>query len=371
MEIQSKPWAVNPNCQLWPIKTHSPEWHEFRKRGIGSSEISTVVRANDWEILPRWIEKKAGLRVDDPLNEAMLGGLLAEDGIGIRWKYWDAADYVANYAAKKIIRECIKVTGYITNPKYPLLFTSTDFWAMPDSPMLSTAMISETGFPVECKQINGFYADKWESKIPPGYLFQINQEMLVTEVDYAEIAILKDGREFNVYPIEKSQNLCEIILQESEKIWPMVLKARQMRIEMDSAAPQRREKIRAELDSMLPLPDENPIYSNFYSEKYMKVKDNAEMSQVAFEHAMKREKVNVVSKLIEKQLEYHENMIKREFSLQGSEYFDAPGAGKLRYYMKSGGKNNTLEWRSFKGKPKGEELDKIENQVIELIQAIL
>ena len=158
--IQSKPWAVNPNCLIWPIRTHTPEWYEFRQQGIGSSEISTVVRANDWEILPKWIEKKAGLRGDDPLNEAMLGGLLAEDGIGLRWKYWDAADYVANYAAKKIIRENIKVTGYIANPKYPLLFTSTDFWALPGSPMLSTAMISETGFPVECKQINGFDADK-------------------------------------------------------------------------------------------------------------------------------------------------------------------------------------------------------------------
>jgi predicted phage-related endonuclease len=371
MKIESKPWAVNPNCLLWPIKTHSPEWHEFRKRGIGSSEISTVVRANDWEILPRWIEKKAGLRGDDPLNEAMLGGLLAEDGIGIRWKYWDAADYVANYAAKKIIRECIKVTGYITNPKYPLLFTSTDFWAMPGSPMLSTAMISDTGFPVECKQINGFYADKWESKIPPGYLFQINQEMLVTESEYAEIAILKDGREFTVYPIEISKNLCDIILNESEKVWPLVVKARNMRLEMEHAPAHKRDKIRAELDSMLPLPDENPIYGNFYSERYMKTKENAEMSQEAYENAIKRQKVNAALNLLEKQLDYHENMIKREFSLSQAEYFEAPGAGKLRYYMKSGGKNNTLEWRSFKLKPKGEELDALEEKAREFIKSIL
>lgn len=368
------PWGPNKNCLHWNIKTHTEEWYKFRERGIGSSEISVVTRTNDFEILPRWIERKAGLRPDVDLNEAMLAGLYAEDGILDRWKYWDGGEsYVLNYVAKKIIRDCIKFFGYVTNPKYPILFTSTDAWAMPGSPKLSVGEESETGFPIEAKLISGYYADKWEASIPPGYIFQIHHEMLVTESDYAELATLRDGKIFQVIPIERRENLCNMILEKSEEVWPMVLRVRDIASKI-KIAPSSKEKdeLQAELDSMLPLPDENPLYAEFYSEKHIKTSDFTEMPQTVYENAILRVKIAKAVKVLEDQMEYFDNMIKREFSLAGVEFFDAGvNDGKLRYYLRTGGKNHQLSYQSFKAKPKGEVLEQITEKTKNLIKEII
>jgi predicted phage-related endonuclease len=68
----------NPNLiELYIPKSHQ-DWHEFRKQGIGASEVGVVVGVNMYNLLPKLVEEKVGTK--DPykaMNEAMISGLLA------------------------------------------------------------------------------------------------------------------------------------------------------------------------------------------------------------------------------------------------------------------------------------------------------
>lgn len=372
--IEGKQWRINPDCTYYNIKTHSPEWYEFRLRGFGSSESGIVTRSSDWDILPKLIERKAGLRQEDPLNEAMLGGLLGEDGILTRWRYYDGngKSYVQNFVNKMIFREITKFSGYMVNKKYPHLFTSTDAWSMPNTMNLITSEVMKKGFPVEAKQINGFHTDRWVAGVPPQYIFQGNQEMMIFGVDYIEFAILKNGSDFEVIPMEKSDKVCEIIEERSEEAWDLVLKVRVLKQEKDAAPYAKKERIQAEIDNLLPLPDENPLYKQFYSEKYNKTKEEMNIPDNVYEWASKRVKLSEAEKAIASELEKLENNIRREFQLAQTEFFDAGSDGKLRYYLRGGSaKTHTLDFGKWKSKPKGEALEAINNEVAIMIDKIL
>lgn len=372
--IEGKQWRLNTDCTHYNIKTHSPEWYEFRNRGFGASEAGVVTRSSDWDILPKLIERKAGLRQEDPLNESMLGGLLGEDGILTRWRYYDGngKSYVQNYVAKMIFREFTKFSGYMVNKNYPILFTSTDAWAMPKSMNLISGELMAKGFPVEAKQINGFHTDRWVAGVPPQYIFQANQEMLIFGLDYMEFAILKNGSDFEVIPMEVSDNVCNIILERSEEAWDVVLKVRELKQEKDAAPYAKKEQIQAKIDSILPLPDENPLYKQFYSEKYTKTKEEMNIPDNVYEWASKRVRLSEAEKMIAAELEKLENNIRREFQIAQTEFFDAGSDGKLRYYLRgANAKNHTLDFGKWKSKPKGEFLTRIETIVEKAVAEIL
>lgn len=371
---EPKQWSLNPDCLHYNIKTHSEAWHAFRSRGFGASEIGVVTGSSDWMVLPQLIEAKAGLRSESILNEAMLAGLLAENGIITRWKYFDGngKNYVQNYANKMIKRECVGFSGYMVNKKYPKLFCSTDAWAMPNSVNLITSEIMSKGFPIEAKVISGFHTDKWISGVPPQYIFQGNQEMMIFGVDYCEFAILKNGTDFEVIPMELSPRIVEIILQKSEEAWSQVESVRALVAAKERAPYAEKEHIQSEIDSILPLPDENPLYKKFYSEKFEKKKELEFMPKDVLDWAHKRVRLTAAAKEIDKEITAFENYIRREFSLKGTEYMDAGSDGKLRYYIKgSTGKSHTLDFAGFKAKPKGELLAEIERKTQELIKNII
>jgi predicted phage-related endonuclease len=373
MTTQGKPWRHNSDCIYYNIKTHSPEWHAFRMRGFGASEIGVVTGASEWKVLPQLIEEKAGLRTDRVANESVIGGTLAEAGILRRWKHWDGngKSWVENYFAGKIVREMTQFNGYMTNNKYPNLFTSTDGWPLPNSVNLVTGEPMPIGFPIEAKTISGFNTDKWVSGVPPQYIFQANQEMMIFGVDYCEFAMLKNGVEFEVIPLELSPKIVEIILERSEDAWNTVLMVRELAAKKEAAPYHEKERIQSQIDSYLPLPDENPLYKEFYSDKFQKQKELEEMPQEIYEMALSRVKLSAAAKEIDAEISAFENNIRREFALRGTEYLDAGSDGRLRYYIRGNGKNHTLDFAGFKAKPKGDALEEIKAKAQELVKKVL
>jgi predicted phage-related endonuclease len=155
----------------------------------------------------------------------MFLGKEQEEFIATLWEFWDPNDpsqeiMIQNYRDGRQIRRCKRVNAYATNTKWPWLFVSLD---------REINKIGQLGNgALELKTIGGYSADKWESGIPPGHIVQVNIQMLVCEYEFGEMAILKDNRDFMVYPFEINRSICDSVLEKTHDFWERVTKARQL-----------------------------------------------------------------------------------------------------------------------------------------------
>jgi hypothetical protein len=123
-----------PELSIDFIPYGTDEWYEYRKTGIGGSEIATIMGANKkYDCAARLYNVKIGRIVDKQQdNEAMYHGRHLEDYIANMWKYYNGRDnYIDNANEGKEQRQCIKVEGFIRNRMYPFLFASVDRLILP------------------------------------------------------------------------------------------------------------------------------------------------------------------------------------------------------------------------------------------------
>ena len=62
------------------------EWLEYRKSGIGSSEVATIVGLNPWETPYQLWRRKIGLDAPKEENFAMKAGHYLEDAVSLFWQ---------------------------------------------------------------------------------------------------------------------------------------------------------------------------------------------------------------------------------------------------------------------------------------------
>ena len=79
---------------------------------------------------------------------------------------------------------------------------------------------------LEIKTISGYEADKWEAGIPPSHVVQVQTQLMVTGWKYGELAVLKDGRFFDVFPFDKHAGVCREIANQTKSFWLRVESAR-------------------------------------------------------------------------------------------------------------------------------------------------
>jgi len=361
----------NKNLLEFQIPKSHKDWMEFRKLGFGASEQGTVQGCNDWEILPALLEKKIGVRLDQKtMNERMLSGIMAESIILERWRFYDGTDtgYLENYLEGKKIREVLPVSSYIVNTKYPRLFVSLDGKAAPNQTHLSGVKIPKS-FPVECKTISMMEAKKWHEGIPATYRYQIQQQMLVTEVDYAELATLEDGYKFTVHPFKKDEMMQEQIITKTNDAWALGLKLIEMKQEMDHyynhGEHAKADRIKSEYDSALPLPGNQDLFHDYYSEKMYSQKVSSIADVNDYKLAVMRLKVSEAIKILTKEKTQYENLLERRFVISQCEYLDFGKQGKLRYYKKDGGINYQFSFTGVKANIDKEAISRIIKNITE------
>lgn len=227
-----------PNLVEFNIPTHSERWFQFRtvgipehKGGIGASETAKICGYDKYPPVPiKVYHEKVGTEDPDMWdNERMLHGRLSEPLIIAFGKLYDGTKesyvqrierFLSEGEPDKMCERMIhRVRSYVVNPKYPWLFVSLDGALDKDAYSLITGEKLNAYCPYEIKTIEGRVAQQYDSDFPPKYIYQINQQMLVTETNYGEIAVLKDGKYFDIHPIERNEEICEEIIAKTKDFW--------------------------------------------------------------------------------------------------------------------------------------------------------
>jgi putative phage-type endonuclease len=347
------------------IPEHSDEWYEFRKNGIGGSEVGNILLPNPDYDSSIWIfHEKLGTippRKDD--NEYMFWGRELEDIIADKWRYWDGTKegYIENYKNKKIIRDCRSVNGYVVNPKYPWLFASLDrVINVKGGVNLITGEPLKTEGVLECKAMSRYVADKWEDGVPVYYLLQIHQYMAIIEANYAEIVILQDGNKLRVEKIQRDDGLCERIIEMTKKFWyDRVLPGKEAFAKKQVAEKAGNiaevEKWDAEIQKYEPDPDKTKSYQDFMNKKYLMERETIEGTMATYDLCKKDKVLLGVKNLINDERTGINNLLIKDLTLAGAEVIDFGRLGSYAWGERKGSKNR-VPLNHIKEKPSEEQL---------------
>lgn len=224
------------------IRPHSEAWHQFRyESGFGGSEISSVVATRSKTIadlcyttpLKLFLLKVGEQILDFQGNIASMSGLYMEKIIMEFYKHYDldnSGDLTAaqmemfrNIEQKKRINKVIQPKTYYVNSKWPWLFCSPDAKARKN--------FSGTWRLLEAKNSTSMTAKKYTNGIDPQYYLQCQHNLLVTEMEVADLCLLLDGRYFSCVTIEPNKEIHDMIIESSHDMWQRILAARKIKEE--------------------------------------------------------------------------------------------------------------------------------------------
>lgn len=309
------------------------EWLLFRNRGIGASEVGYIMGLSPYksnvELFYEKIGEKIGYNIE---NIAMFMGTEMETFIANLWQYWngDESTLIENFRKGEKVRKMQNVNAYIQNKKYPHIFVSLD---------RRINKYDERGNGcLEIKTISGFEADKWEGEIPPSHIVQVQTQMLVTQWKFGELAVLRDGRFFDVYPFEKHGGIQRAIVKETTDFWRRVERARivlTQRYEANKNFNTRAIKAaEAELMTLEPNADGSAALQNFLKEKYKNAEPQSERMGTDAELILAHDhlRLKAEKKILDEKILLKENSIKQ--SMREIETITFGNNGKI--YWKNG-----------------------------------
>lgn len=332
-------------------------WLRFRKRGIGASEAGVVLGLSPYKSNVELYYDKIGEGLNvKPDNIAMFMGREQEDFIAKMWEYWSGSEesLIENFKNGNRVRKMRRIKAYIVNKKYPHLFASLDRIVnknqlLPEE--LSDEEIVEIksgNGTLELKTISGWESEKWEGGVPPAYVIQKHTQLLVTEWNWGELAVLKDGRFFDVLPFDKNPKIEAIILDKTLEFWNRVERSRKLltaRFEAEKSFNVRKvRELSAELQRLEPEPDGSRGLESFLKEKYRDAEPKSERSGTdeelkwAEEHLIGKRKIKEIGENIllqENRLKSSMGTVERlTFGARGSVYWKNASDGSRRFLNK-------------------------------------
>jgi putative phage-type endonuclease len=345
------------------IKHGTEAWYKFRnEEGLGGSDVPTIMGLNPYQSGIRLFYEKLGEvhnRMDT--NEFMFWGQMNEDTIADVWQYYDGTieGTIANKESDNIIRRCSNVHGFSVNDKYPWLFGSYDkvinikggFRMDNEDPLENRIPIGRRA-PLEIKTLDGYAANQWEDGMPIYYIPQVETYKIILEVDYAELAVLKSGNRFGVYPMEERPRMKEVILELTKEWWDKVTAARKIVEERNDAMKKGIgylvEACSIELISLEPEPDTTSDYEQFQSERARRTVEQMD-APTELEDMLKSDKYyRKVLNITKDKMQLNKNKIIKTFNDENVEKFIASSGGYAQYiYPKNTEKKrlyNKINW---------------------------
>ena len=173
------------------------EWLAERNKGIGGSDIATILGLNKWKSpLQLFLEKT--------------GKVVAEDLSDKEVIYWGNVleDVVAKEFERRTGKKVRKRNVMFCDDKYPYMRANVDREVVGENAVL------------ECKTTDKRNADQWvDDQVPANYILQCQWYMMIRGYEKAYIACLIGGNQFVFKEIERDEELIEIIKGKAVEFW--------------------------------------------------------------------------------------------------------------------------------------------------------
>ncbi len=365
------PYKIRKRGDLtyYSIPSYSPSWRQFRttgipeyEGGIGASEIANVLGYSEYRpSKTELFHHKVGtwpIQIFDNVN--MWHGRYDEEKIKDLWECWDGTEdgymrihdelsQLSKYERNlQVPRRAFEVNSIIVNDKYPYLFASLDRRMKKGEMNYITMEPTVTSCPLEFKTMNSYTGRKWENAFPINYYFQLQQQMMVFNANYAEIAILEDGRTFRVIPFQRHEKVCESIAENGQKFWSDIQEGRRLyrnilRLEKRQKYDQM-EQAEIALANLEPPPDNTRAYMEYMVERYTLSKDKAVGHDDQFQKLIRDKLITALTKRLKAEQQQIKNDLVLDAKRLDVDRFEFPnGRGKVSFYQKEGAKVFTMK----------------------------
>lgn len=247
--------------------THE-EWLQYRKKGIGGSDIAAICGLNPFRSALSVYLDKTSQEVEKVDNERMRIGR-------------DLEDYVAKRFEEETGKKVRRNNYLLAHDDYPFLIANID-----------REIIGEKAI-LECKTTNSYAKKDWENGVPDYYALQCHHYINVMGIDRAYIAVLIGNEAFKYYIIERDEDLLKDLTQISKSFWEdHILKEEE------------------------PSPDGSDEYTKRLEERYQAKDESIDLT--SNENKARLERLEQI-KSLKKGLDTEENQIKQELMLQMEE----------------------------------------------------
>ncbi|WP_270789893.1 YqaJ viral recombinase family protein [Enterococcus diestrammenae] len=246
--------------------THD-EWLLDRRRGIGGSDVSTILGLNKWKSAYQlWLEKTGQVELDHTNSEPAYWGNVLEEVV--------AKEFQERTGLKVRRRNQV-----FEHPLHPFLRANIDRDVVGEKAIL------------ECKTANQYLAKEWEGdEIPISYLCQVQHYMNVMNYDHAYIAVLIGGQKFIWKRIERDQKLIDMITERLVEFWETNI-----------------------IEGVEPPIDGSKAASDFLNERYSEEgKEEVRLPESFDELIRYRDEMKESEKIIKEEIAQLENRIKSE-----------------------------------------------------------
>jgi len=171
-------------------------WLEWRKDGIGGSDIAGILGISKWSSPIKVYQEKIGELPPAQENEAMYWGNVLED-------------IVAKEFQKRSGLKVRKRNAMLQREDFPYMTANVD------------RLIVGRHEGLECKTTNEHLKKEWEEgeTVPDQYYLQCQWYMLVTGYERWHIAVLIGGNKFHMDVIERDDELIEMMIEKARDFW--------------------------------------------------------------------------------------------------------------------------------------------------------
>lgn len=368
LKKHGKTYNMKSDLQIHYITPHTPEWHAFRRNGIGGSEVGDIcglVKAEHNRTIYHFHNKVGDYPTEIMDNPKMFAGRFLEDKIAELWEFWDGTEwgYIDNYKNNKKIRSCRSIKGMVINPKYPWLFGSVDRLINKKGGynLLTGEPLKQEGI-LEIKNMSFNASRMWEDFIPPSHIAQVHTYMIIFETDYAELVTLVDGNQFSVIPFNRDESFCESIINVTKAFWYNRAYPAQQAFEKKKKAEmtgnvREYEEQEALLQRLEPDPDSSNAYREFMNESFLKERESIPGTMGMYEMCKQDKFLLGIRNIIDDKRGLISNTLIKELTDKGAEVIDFGSVGKFLWRERRGSKNRVPK-NLIKEKPTEEQLMK-------------